>query len=99
MAGPGAQRKLHDFVAEVFWVCDAGGLFDLREFLIQKLAIEQLAGVRILEVLVLDPGVRVIDITVEQVLPVIVIALEICLLDFMADEFRIARRQFGLDEF
>jgi hypothetical protein len=45
-----------------------------------------------LEVLILDPRVGVVDIAVEDVLAVVVIALEIRLLDFVADELGIARR-------
>ena len=63
------------------------------------LAVEQLPGVGVLEVLVFDPGVRIGDVAVEQVLPVLAIGFEIGLLDFLADEFGIARRQLGLDEF
>src|ERR1700730_3421606 len=55
--GPGPQGELHDLVTEILRVGDPGGLLDLGQLLVQKLAIEQLAGIGILEVLVLDPGV------------------------------------------
>jgi hypothetical protein len=58
-----------------------------------------LPGVGIFEVLILDPCVRIVDIAVEQVLTVVRIGLEISFLDFVADEFRVARRQLAFDVF
>src|SRR5262245_33451670 len=43
--GARPQRELHDLVAEVLRVGDPGRLLDLRELLVQHLAVEQLAGV------------------------------------------------------
>src|SRR5215470_6425171 len=91
VGGPRPQRELHHFVAEVLRVGDAGRLLDLGQLLVQHLAVEQLAGVGILEVLVFDPGVGVSNVTIEQVLTVIAVALEIGLLDLVADELGIAR--------
>src|SRR2546421_216063 len=96
--GARPQRELDDLVAEVLGVGDAGRLFDLGQFLIEQFAIEQLSGVGILEILILDPGIGIVDITIEQVLAVVRIGFEIGLLDLMPDEFGVARRQFGLDE-
>ena len=76
-----------------------GRLLDLGQFLVEQLAIEQLAGVGILEVLILDPGIGIVDVAVEQVLAVIGVGFQIGLLDLVADELGIARRQLGLDEF
>src|ERR1700732_4441307 len=98
IAGARAQRKLDDLVAEILRVGDPGRLFDLGELLVEQLAVEQLAGVRILEVLVLDPGIGVVDIAVEQILPIVRVGFQIGLLNFMPDEFGVARRQLGLDE-
>ena len=98
MAGARAQRELDHLVAEVLGVGDAGGLLDLGELLVQQLAVHQLAGIGILEVLVLDPRIGIVDIAVEEVLAVVVIALQIGLLDLVADELRIARREVRLDE-
>ncbi len=95
LAGARAQRELHHLVAEVLRVGDAGRLLDLGQLLVQQLAVQQLAGVGILEVLVLDPGVGIVDVAVEQVLAVVVIALEIGLLDLVADELGIARRELA----
>src|SRR5262245_278112 len=81
------QREFDDLVAEVLWIGDAGGLLDLGEFLIEKLAIHQLAGIRVLEVLVFDPGIGVVDIAVEQVLAVIRVGFQIGLLNLVADKF------------
>src|SRR6266404_5017229 len=97
--GPRPQGELDDLVAEVLWAGDACGLFDLGQLLVEKLAIEQLASVGVLEVLIFDPGIGIIDVAIEQVLAVIRIRFEIGFLDFVADEFRITRHQLGLDEF
>src|SRR5229473_2841901 len=97
--GPRPQRELDDLVAEVLGVGDARGLLDLGQLLVQKLAIEQLASVGVLEVLIFDPGIGIIHITIEQVLAVIGIGFEIGFLDLVANEFRIAWHELGLDEF
>src|SRR5690242_1671607 len=109
IAGPGrvlaavlgarTQRELDDLVAEVLRVGDSGWLLDLGQLLIEQLAIEQLSGVGILEVLILDPGVGIIDVAIEQVLAVIRIGFEIGFLDLVPDELGITRRQLRLDEF
>src|SRR5262249_39761088 len=57
--GTGAQRELHDLVAEFLGVRDPRRLLDLRQLLVQHLAVVELAGIRILEVLVLDPSVGI----------------------------------------
>ena len=49
-------------------------------------------------ILILDPGIGIGDIAVEQILAVIAIGFQIGLLDLLADELGIARRQLGLDE-
>ena len=96
---PRPQRELDDLVAEILTVGDARRVFDLGQLLIEQLTIEHLAGVGVLEVLIFDPGVDVIQIAVEQILTLIRIGFEIGLLDLVADEFRVARHQLGLDEF
>src|SRR6195952_5423508 len=96
--GPRPQRELDDLVAEVLRVGNAGRLFDLGQLLIEQFAIEQLAGVGILEVLILDPGIGIIHITVEQVLAIVRIGFEIGFLNLVSDEFSIARHEVGLDE-
>ena len=58
--------------------------------------IQKLPGVRILEVLILDPCIGVIHIAIEQVLTIVVVRLQICLLDFVANELGITRRQLLL---
>src|SRR6185295_16644871 len=78
--GPRPQRELDDLIAEVLGVGDAGGLFDLGQFLIEQLAIEQLAGIGILEILILDPGIGIIDIARRQLR---LDELEVTLLDFV----------------
>src|SRR5216683_2795903 len=96
---PRPQRELDDLVAKVLWVGDTRGLLDLAQFLVEKPAIEQLAGIGVLEVLIFDPGIGIIHVAIEQVLTVIRIGFEIGLLDLVANEFRIARHELGLDEF
>src|SRR5829696_6066793 len=68
--GPRPQRELDDLVAEILGVGDAGRLLDLGQLLIEQLAIKQLAGIGILEILILDPGVGIVNITIEKVLAV-----------------------------
>src|SRR6266852_1220831 len=98
VVGPCAQGELHHLVAEVLGIGDARRFLDLRELLIEQLPIHQLTGVRILVVLILDPGIGVGDIAVEQILPVIAVGFEIGLLDLVADELGVARRKLRLDE-
>src|SRR5713101_6346514 len=99
MLRPRPQRELDDLVAKVLWVGDTRGLLDLAQFLVEKPAIEHLAGIGVLEVLIFDPGIGIIHVAIEQVLTVIRIGFEIGLLDLVANEFRIARHELGLDEF
>src|ERR1700687_2702858 len=68
---PRPQREFDDLVAEVLWVGDACGLLDLGELLVEKLAIEHLARVGVLEVLIFDPGIGIIYVAIEQILTVI----------------------------
>src|SRR5882672_6701675 len=96
---PRPQRELDDLVAEVLRVGDARRLLDLGQFLVEKVAIEHLAGIGVLEVLVFDPGIGITHVAIEQVLTVIRIGFQIGFLDLVADEFRIARHELGLDEF
>ena len=98
LAGARAQRELDDLVAEVLGIGDARRLFGLGEFGVEHLPVEHLAGVGILEVLLLDPGVGVGDVAVEQVLAVFAVGFDIGLLDFAADELGVARRERRLDE-
>src|SRR6267142_2741222 len=99
VVSPRPQGELDDLVAEILGVRNARRLFYLGQFLIEQLAIEQLAGVGILEILVLDPGIRIINIAIEQILAVVRIRLEIGLLNLVTDKFGISRRQFGLDDY
>src|SRR5260221_295978 len=80
IVGARPQRELDDLVAEVLGIGDPGRLLDLRELLVQKLAVHQLAGIGILVVLILDPRIGIADIAIEQVLAVVRIGLEIGLL-------------------
>src|SRR6266487_2997699 len=91
---PRPQRELDDLVAEILRVGDARGLLDLGQFLVEKRAIEQLAGIGVLEVLIFDPGIGIIHITIEQVLTVIRIGFQVGFLDLVAAEFEIALFDF-----
>src|SRR5207253_10295405 len=68
---PRPQRELDDLVAEVLRVGDARRLLDLGQFLVEKVAIEHLAGIGVLEVLIFDPGIGITHVAIEQVLTVI----------------------------
>src|SRR5579884_4003761 len=50
MRGPRAQRELDDLVAEVLGIGDPGRLLDLRELLVEQLAVHHLPGVGVLVV-------------------------------------------------
>ena len=86
-----ASANLTTSLRKSFGIGDAGGLLGLAEFLVQELAVQQLPGIGILEILILDPGIGVVHVAVEQVLAVIVIGFEIGLLDFVPDELGVAR--------
>src|SRR3546814_18144008 len=68
--------EFHDLVAEILGVGDAGWLFGLGQFLVDDLPVQKLAGVRILEIQILDPRIGIGDIEVEQVLAVIMIGFQ-----------------------
>ncbi len=74
------------------------GFSILRQLLVEQLTVHQLAGVGVLVVLILDPGIGIGNVAVEQVLAEVVVALQVGLLDLVADELGIARRQLLLDE-
>jgi len=97
MLGARAQHEVHHLVAEVLRVADAGWLLDLLQFLVERRAVEDFAGVGITELLVLDPEVGVDHVAVEDVLAVFGVALEVSGLDLLADELGVARRQVLLD--
>src|SRR5689334_20876562 len=84
--GPRSQRELDDLVAEVLRVGDAGRLFDLGQLLIEQFAIEQLSGIWVLEILILDPGIGIVDVAIKQVLAVVRIRFQVCLLDLVPNE-------------
>jgi hypothetical protein len=96
--GPGAQHEVDHLVAEVLGVADAGRLLDLLELVVEGVAVEDLAGVRVAVFLVLDPEVGVGHVAVEDVLAVFAVALEVGGLDLLADELGVARGEELLDE-
>ena len=95
---PGAQHEVDDLVAEVFRVADAGRLLDLFQLLAEGTAVKDFAGIRIAVFLILNPEVGIQHIAVEDVLAVLAVGLQISRLDFLADEFDVARGQVFLDE-
>lgn len=92
------QAVFDDFIPEILGVSNPRGLFDFRQFLVEGITVEQLPSVRVLEVDILDPSIGIGNVPVEQVLAIIVIGLQVRFLDLVADEFRIARGEFRLDE-
>src|SRR5690606_36662000 len=98
VVGAGAQHEVDDLVAEVLRVADAGRLLDLLQLLVERHAVEDLAGFRIAVLLVLDPEVGVQHVAVEDVLAVLAVGLQVGGLDLLADELDVARRQVFLEE-
>src|SRR5512139_2004671 len=92
----GAQHEVDHLVAEVLRVGDAGGLLDLLELGVELGAVEDLAGVGIAELLILDPHVGVDHVAVEDVLPVFRVGLQVGGLQFLLDVLRVVRRQVFL---
>src|SRR5699024_3695038 len=76
---------------------DTCRLLDLLQFLIERLAIKQLAGLGVTVLLILNPEIGVGDIAVEDVLAVFGVGLKIRRLNLLADEVNVARRQEFLD--
>ncbi|MNF28014.1 hypothetical protein D3C84_86820 [compost metagenome] len=98
VVGPGAQDEVDDFVAEILRIADAGRFFDFLQFFVQRNAVEDFAGFRVAVFLVLDPEVGVQHITIEDVLAVLAVGLEVGGLDLLADEFDVTRCQVLLEE-
>src|SRR5574343_1024887 len=98
MLGAGPQHEIHDLVAEVLRVADAGRLLDLFQLIVERGTVQHFTGIRIAEFLILNPEIGIGDIPIEDVLSVLGIAFQIGRLDFLADELRIARAQVFLDE-
>src|SRR5574340_487170 len=82
----GAQHEVDHLVTEVLRIGDAGGLLDFLQLGVELGAVEDLAGVRVAELLVLDPHVGVDHVAVEDVLAVFRVGLEIRGLQFLLDE-------------
>ena len=97
VVGTGTQHEVDDLIAEILRVADAGRLLDLLQLLVERHAVENLAGLRVAVFLILNPEVGVQHIAVEDVLPVFAVGLQVGGLDFLADELDIARRQVFLD--
>ena len=85
-------------MAEVLGIGDASGLLNPLKLVVERGAVEQVAGVRVFEVDLLHPVVGVFDVTVEQVLAVFVVGFEVGRLDFVADEIGVFRHEIVLDE-
>lgn len=83
-------------MAEIFRVGDTRRFLDLLEFLVQRLAVEQLAGFRVTVLLVLNPEVGIGHIAVKDVLTVLAVRLEIRGLNLFADEVHVTRGQNSL---
>ena len=94
----GAQHEVNYFVTEVFRVADPGGLLDFLQFRIQRLAVKQLAGIRVAILLILNPEVSVGDITVKNVLPVLRVGLKVGGLDLFPDKLGVFRDQIAFEK-
>ena len=86
-----AQCKLDNLVSEILRIGDARGLFNLGEFGVEDLPVKQLSCVGVLVVLLLDPGICIGNVPVEQVLAIFAVGFDVGLLDFPADELGISR--------
>ena len=108
IAGPGrvlaavvsarSQHEIDDFVTEVLGIADARRFFDLFELAVERRAIEDFAGIGVSVLLILDPIIGIGHVTIENVLSVFGIRLEVRGLDFLADELGIACGQMLLHE-
>src|SRR5574340_139024 len=95
--GAGAQHEVDHLVAEILRVGDAGGFLDLLQLGVELGAVEDLAGVGVAELLILDPHVGVGHIAVEDVLAVFRIGLQIGGLQLLLDELGVVRREVLLE--
>ena len=98
VVGAGAEHEVDDLVAEVLGIADPRRLFDLLEFAVERLAIEEFAGVGVAVLGVLNPEVGVDHVAVEDVLTVLGVGLEVCLLQLLADKLGVAWTEIALDE-
>ena len=98
VVGAGAKDEVDHFVAEVFGVGNAGRFFDFFQVFIERLAVENFTGIRVAELLILNPEIRIDYVAVENVLAVFRVRFEISGLDFLADELYVAGHQIFLDE-
>jgi hypothetical protein len=74
VVGARPQHEVDDLVAEVLRIRDARRLLDLLELGVQRGPVEDLAGVGVAVLLVLDPVVGVGDVAIEDVLAVLAVA-------------------------
>ena len=98
VVGARSQHEVDDLVAEVFWVGDASWLLNFVQFVVERRAVKHLAGVGVAVFVVLDPVVGIGDVTVENVLPVFAVTLQVGGLNLFADELGVTWRQMLLDE-
>ena len=94
----GAQHEVDNLVAEVFRITDPGRLLDFFQLRIQRLAIKQLAGIRVAILLILNPEIGVGHITVKNVLPVFRVGLKVGGLDLFPDKLGVFRDQITFEE-
>src|SRR5699024_12011242 len=62
----GAQYEVNNLVAEIFWITDPRRFLDFLQLGVKRLAVKQLPGIRIAILLILNPEIRVGNITVER---------------------------------
>src|SRR5690554_3346703 len=95
--GPRPQYEVDHLVAEILGIGDTRRLLDLLQFVIERLAIKQLASLGVAVLLILNPEISIGDIAVENVLAILGVGLKISRLNLLADEINVARRQELLD--
>ncbi len=98
VVGAGAQHEVDHLVAEILGVGNARRLFDFFQLFVERLTVENLAGVRVAELLILNPEIRVHHVAIENVLTVFGVGFQVGGLNLLADEFHIVRHQVFLDE-
>ncbi len=98
IVGSGAQDKVYYLITEIFRVTDTRWFFNFFQFGVQRLAIEQLTGIRVAILLILNPEIRISHVTIKNVLPVLRVRFEIGRLDLLADKFGVFRDQVAFQE-
>ena len=90
---PGAQHKVDNLVTEIFRVTDTSRFLNLLQLRIQRFTIEQLTGIGIAILLILNPEVGVGHVAIEDVLTILGIGFQVSGLNLFANELGVFRDQ------